>query len=124
MTSLVDNRVTLVLADIRGDLSADLSLATLALRVNLSQSRLRHLFTAQTGVGLAAFVRGARLDASYRLLQRHETRVSEVAYACGFKNTSHFSKAFRQRFNTTPRAAKKPLRDHSHSGSIGLSPLA
>lgn len=33
--------------------------------------------------------------------------ITEIAYAAGFSDAAHFSRAFQQRFGTTPRAYRK-----------------
>ena len=44
-----------------------------------------------------------RLDAAYKLLSDGSAaRVTDVALLCGFKDLSHFSKAFRARFGKSP----------------------
>ena len=48
-----------------------------------------------------------RLDAcgaALRDARQRDANVSEIAYRWGFNDLSHFNKAFRARFNTTPRA--------------------
>jgi AraC-like DNA-binding protein len=41
--------------------------------------------------------------------------VSEIAYAWGFNDLSHFSKAFRKRFGVSPAQYRSGQRDDSHS---------
>ncbi|QCM08681.1 helix-turn-helix transcriptional regulator (plasmid) [Agrobacterium tumefaciens] len=44
-----------------------------------------------------------RLATSYRLLSEARVgRMTEVAMICGFKDVSHFSKAFRSRYRQSP----------------------
>jgi AraC-like DNA-binding protein len=46
-----------------------------------------------------------RLDASCNALRKarqHTRSISEIAYSCGFNDLSHFNKAFRTRFGTSP----------------------
>jgi AraC-like DNA-binding protein len=45
-----------------------------------------------------------RLTASYRLLSESGARVTEVALSYGFKDLSHFSRAFRGKFGVAPSA--------------------
>lgn len=48
-----------------------------------------------------------RLDAAYKLLSEgREARVTEVALHCGFKDLSHFSRAFRARFGKSPSSMR------------------
>jgi signal transduction histidine kinase/DNA-binding NarL/FixJ family response regulator len=50
----------------------------------------------------AELIRLMRLDRGAELLRARAGTVSEVAYAVGFKSVSHFSRAFRRRYDVTP----------------------
>jgi AraC-like DNA-binding protein len=50
-----------------------------------------------------------RLNHTLHLLTNMGRTVSETAFESGFKNTSHFSRAFRQRFGMSPASAKLKL---------------
>jgi len=47
-------------------------------------------------------LRTLRLKRAAQLLKKSVASVTEVAYAVGFNNPSHFSKIFRQQFGQTP----------------------
>jgi AraC-like DNA-binding protein len=47
-----------------------------------------------------------RLNLALQLLTNTGKTVSEAAFESGFESTSHFSRVFRQRFGTSPAAAK------------------
>ncbi|MEX0929384.1 MAG: AraC family transcriptional regulator [Balneolales bacterium] len=49
-----------------------------------------------------------RLDYGRYLLDQSDKSVSEVVLECGFKNFSHFSRAFKEYFKITPAHYKKP----------------
>lgn len=48
-----------------------------------------------------------RLKYSKYLLETTDKNVTELAFECGFENTSHFIKVFRQTFGLTPLQYKK-----------------
>jgi hypothetical protein len=52
----VDSRIITAIADIRARIDEPIMLSALARRVGLSSGRFRHLFVAETGVSLRAFV--------------------------------------------------------------------
>lgn len=48
-----------------------------------------------------------RLDYGRYLLEQTDKSVTEVVLDCGFKNTSHFSRVFKEQFDKTPLQSKK-----------------
>ena len=77
-------------------------IAELALEVNLSESRLQHLFKQETGVRLGRLLTEQRLQKAAELLVRTQLRIKEIAAAAGYEHASSFSRAFEQRFAQSP----------------------
>jgi AraC-like DNA-binding protein len=48
-----------------------------------------------------------RLNHAHHLLEKQEKNVSEVAFESGFENASHFTRAFKERYQITPSAIRK-----------------
>jgi AraC family transcriptional regulator, positive regulator of tynA and feaB len=76
--------------------------------VGISLRYLQQLFTHR-GSTCSEFIYSLRLDHAKRLLLRRAALstgqpLSEVAYACGFRNYAHFARKFRQRFGHAPGA--------------------
>jgi len=83
----------------------DLSLNRIAAEHRISGRYLSKLFEGERTT-VSKWIWTQRLDASGRALllpEFAESRVNEVAYACGFNDMSHFSFSFRKRFGCTPR---------------------
>ena len=81
----------------------DLSPGSIASTIKVSRSRLYRLFADQGGIG--GLVLQLRLEASFRALMDHPRvtgLIAEVAARHGFKNSSHFSRAFARHFGHTP----------------------
>jgi len=79
------------------------SLEQLAESVGLSGSRLAHLFRAEVGMSMQAYIRERRLlMAAMLLVQTHE-HISQIAYSVGFGDVSNFNHAFKRRFGMSPR---------------------
>ena len=54
-------------------------------------------------------ISSARLDHAARLIERRALMktgqpLSDIAYACGFRDYTHFARGFRQRFGAAPGA--------------------
>jgi AraC family transcriptional regulator, positive regulator of tynA and feaB len=74
----------------------------------ISLRYLQKLFT-ERGSTCSEFIYSLRLDQAARLLHRRGSLgasqpLSEIAYACGFRDYTHFSRKFRQRFGHPPGA--------------------
>jgi AraC-like DNA-binding protein len=74
----------------------------------ISLRYLQKLFTAR-GSTCSEFIYSLRLDHAARLLQRRASLatgqpLSEIAYACGFRDYTHFARRFRHRFGYSPGA--------------------
>jgi FixJ family two-component response regulator len=74
--------------------------------------RLQKLFT-QCGSTCTEFIYSLRLKQVARLLERRKLLstgepISAIAYACGFRDYTHFARKFRRRFGHSP---------HAHSGT-------
>jgi AraC family transcriptional activator of tynA and feaB len=84
---------------------AELSPQHAADRLGMSVRTLHWRFK-QTGQTFGRWVRENRLDGCAVALRDSNQRafnISEIAYNWGFNDLSHFNKAFRARFNMTPR---------------------
>ncbi|MEZ0168349.1 helix-turn-helix transcriptional regulator [Microvirga sp. TS319] len=85
-----------------------LSIDAVARRQGVTPRYIQRLFESE-GRTFTEFVRDARLDLAYRLLQEggDSYRITTIAYDVGFSDLSTFSRAFRQRFNATPSDVKR-----------------
>ena len=77
----------------------------------ISLRYLQKLFTAH-GSTCSELIYSLRLDHAARLLHRRASLgtsqpLSEIAYACGFRDYTHFARKFRQRFGYSPGAAAR-----------------
>jgi AraC-like DNA-binding protein len=82
-------------------------ISDLALELNLSESRLQHLFKQTTGVGLGRVLTERRLQKAALLLRGTRLRIKEIAAAVGYEHTSSFTRAFEQRFAQPPQVYRK-----------------
>jgi AraC family transcriptional regulator, arabinose operon regulatory protein len=98
--SAADFRVGQVLQAIESNPNA--TIPTLAGLVNLSSSRLGHLFKAQTGVSLGSFLARRRLEKAAELLRSTDKRVKEITFAVGYRQESSFVRAFAKKFDCSP----------------------
>ncbi|MGH8560856.1 MAG: helix-turn-helix domain-containing protein [Nevskiales bacterium] len=85
----------------------DVSLSVIAKQLNLSPSRLRHLFKEKTGSTISSY---ARWQAVWRaiLLWKQGCTMTEIAHGAGFYDLAHFDRAFVEVFGLNPLAAADP----------------
>ena len=83
-------------------LETGVRMGELAARLGLSRSRFEHLFKAQTGATFRRYVRTTRLTRAKALLQDPCLRVKEVAWRCGYANTSSLTRGFEREYGLSP----------------------
>ena len=76
----------------------------IAQSVGLSQRQLSRLFQTHTGSSPVRYYRNIRLDRGRSLITQTEMSVLAAAIACGFETAEYFTRAYKERFQTTPRA--------------------
>jgi len=68
-----------------------------------SEFHFHRIFGAVTGETLSNFTNRLRLEKAARLLRYSGHRVTKIALDCGFSSSATFSRAFRSRYDTSPR---------------------
>lgn len=86
---------------------ADLSLAALAHRANMSERNFTRRFRADTGMTPAEFIESARLDRARALLEETDWAMKKLARQAGFGSVDALQRAFLRRLGTTPRDYRK-----------------
>ena len=82
----------------------DLNPREIAARLGISVSYLHRVFN-EHGITVSAYIMDQRLNLAYEKLASSNglrATIAEVAYSTGFKNPSHFCKAFAGRYNKAP----------------------
>ena len=113
----MDSRVRQAISLLSEDLSCDFDFKALAASVNLSPSRLRHLFKDETGLTPAQYLKRLRLERARELLDRSFLRLKEVMPLVGINDESHFVRDFKQAHGLSPRQYRhhrKVPHVHSH----------
>ena len=67
-----------------------------------------HLFKAETGYSIGAYINEKRLLLAKSLIQNGMS-ATEACYESGFRDYSTFCRAFRKKYQTTPRNAGRLL---------------
>lgn len=81
----------------------DLHLQDLLSQIGMSKPTFSRHFQAALGQNFTSFLQSIRLERARRLLTTTNRPVTDIAFASGFGNLSHFNKLFHQRWGATPR---------------------
>ena len=82
---------------------SNFSVDVLTQEVGISRTQLHRKMKEMTGLSTSEFVRNIRLEQAARLLREQKINVTQVAYAVGFSNLSHFSTLFHRHFGMSPK---------------------
>lgn len=81
---------------------SSVGLAELAQLTNMSLSTFKREFNRIYQESPASYLKERKLQKAAERLTVSKARLGEIAFDCGFNNLSHFSKAFKTRFGTSP----------------------
>jgi transcriptional regulator GlxA family with amidase domain len=101
-SKVMDRRIQFVVSLIDSSFSHSLSTSEAARLVNLSQSRLSHLFKAETGKTFSAYLTQRRIESAHGLLGDTCLSVKQIMNQVGISDGSHFVQAFRKEYGVAP----------------------
>ncbi len=78
----------------------------LADKLNISNSQLNRRVTSSTGYSSSGYITQIRIEKAKHKLVNEDKPISQVAAECGFYDTAHFSRTFKQITNVTPTQFK------------------
>ncbi len=82
--------------------NADFNVERLSEEVCISRAQLHRKMKEIAGVSTGEFIRNLRLKQAARLIEEGKINITQVAYAVGFNNQTHFSTVFKKHFGMTP----------------------
>lgn len=88
---------------INNNLSADLSVPTLANFMNMSERSFTRKYRESTGHTPSKMIELLRLEAACHLLSTSNSPLKKVAQSCGLGNESTFIRSFIKKFSVTPK---------------------
>ncbi len=98
----MDRRVEAARQLMDSNLKYSPTLSELANSVNLSASRLSHLFKTETGVSVGRYLKCARMESARHLLETSFLSVKQVMVCVGINDISHFARCFKDTYGLTP----------------------
>ncbi len=97
---------------IRTNLSADLSLHTLAKVLCVNSSYLSTLFKKETKMSLTEFVNRCRMFQAQQYLSGTDLPIKTIAQRCGISDINYFTRMFKRIVGVTPRAYRMHMPSH------------
>ncbi len=111
-----DKNIDRILAYINQNLKEDLSIDHLASKFYVSKYYLMHKFKKYTGYSIHHYILQKRLLMASSLIKKGLPAM-EVSLACGFGDYSNFVRAFKKKFNLSPKKYYKSLLHDQQSNS-------
>jgi len=102
-----DALVKRAMLQIEGSLGGESRLSMLALSLGLSVRQLQRRFEQDIGIGVREYRRNLQMARAKWLLEHTDWQMTKIALDCGFSDSAHFSRTFKQQFHTLPSAFRK-----------------
>jgi transcriptional regulator GlxA family with amidase domain len=112
-----------VVALMEANIEEILCLDELANYVDLSRRQLERLFQKYLNCSPHRYSLKLRLGKARQLLKQTNMSIIEIAIACGFVSTPHFSKCYRNSFSIPPRDERNVIADHKQFAASKESSL-
>lgn len=94
---------------IEDNIESPLSTAEIARRIGVSTRQLERMFERYLNTSPKRYIMDMRLHRARNLIVQSDQAITEIAVACGFVSTSHFSKVYREHFGNTPGSQRNLL---------------
>ncbi len=99
-----------VIAIIDSDLSANLSLSSLAKTLNITPGYLSTIFKKETKKNLTEYIIGERIQLAQYLIGTTRLQIQTIALHCGIMDVQYFSKVFKRYVGKTPKEYRESLK--------------
>ena len=91
----------------------DFSLTSLALVFSYTQKYLSFLFKKHMQIGFSNYLNNLRIQYANELIEKGSESITDIAFACGYRDYSYFARVFKKRTGKTPTESMKFLRKSS-----------
>ena len=98
------DRINKVIDYVNQNLNKSFSLEELAKVAMFSSFHFHKIFVALTGESVNFYTNRLRLEKAARLLKYSDSKISSVAFECGFSSPSTLSRSFKNHFGISPKS--------------------
>ena len=109
-TAKYSSAVVKMLKYIHSNWQKSITVADVAKKICLSESRAAHLFKAAVGKGIHQYIMSLRISTAKELLLSTDMSVSEIGKMVGFQDALYFSRAFKAEVSASPKAFREANR--------------
>ncbi|MAD41740.1 MAG: AraC family transcriptional regulator [Arcobacter sp.] len=89
-------------------IDTDINISAMAIEFKVSKFHFHRIFKEQMGENIYETIKSIRLQkASNLLITNQGSTISKIASMCGYSSQTSFLRAFKQRFNQTPKQWRK-----------------
>ena len=113
-------RINKVLLYINNHIDEKMDLERLAEVSNFSTFHFHRIMKAYLNEPLWSYIVRLRLDTGAWLLKMSEKPINDIAYSIGYETPSSFNKAFKKRFNVTPKEFREDKGFFNADGTYNL----
>lgn len=106
-----DRRIDAAHQYVEGNLGKKISQATIAELCGMSPPEFSRCFRKVYGVTFQEYLIQRRVQEAIKLLKNPSASITDVCYAVGFGDQSHFTRTFRRYVGTTPSAYRRQLEE-------------
>jgi transcriptional regulator GlxA family with amidase domain len=106
----MEQRILAVVAFMERHLHRDLTLEEMAQHVNLSPSRLRHLFKVETSTSPVQYLKLLRMRKARELAETTFLSIKEIRNRVGIRDKHHFAEEFKKAYGVTPTRYREERR--------------
>ncbi len=103
-TNTANQKILDIMKYINKHLEDNISVDSIASSFYLNRSYVMHLFKAETGYTIGKYITEKRLFKAKNLI-KNGSSITNACYNSGFKNYTTFFRAYKEKFNTSPKEA-------------------
>jgi len=111
----MDHRVLRVVEILNNDFRNATPMKDIAQRLNISPSRLRHIFKAEMGISPTQYCKELRMSKAKELIETSFLNIKQIMTTVGASNKDSFARDFKKTYGYTPSTYR--TRYHKKSGA-------